>query len=75
MRYMTRGKDMLAEEPASEEDSTALIARSRPILMSLVGYGGFMHLRNRKEHMKRSFGLSLKGCGYWSHIEHFPLSV
>ena len=33
---------MLAEEPASEEESAALIAKTRPGLMLLVGYGGFV---------------------------------
>ena len=42
MPYMARGRDMPAEEPASEEESQAWIAKTRPGLMLLVGYGGFV---------------------------------
>jgi hypothetical protein len=42
MPYMARGKDMPADEPASEEERKGLIAKTRPHLMLLVGYGGFV---------------------------------
>ena len=42
MPYMARGRDMPAGEPASEEESRALIAKTQPHLMLLVGYGGFV---------------------------------
>jgi hypothetical protein len=42
MPYMARGRDMPAEEPASEEESQALIAKTNPVLMLLVAYGGFV---------------------------------
>jgi hypothetical protein len=40
--YMARGRDMPAGEPAPEEESFALIAKTRPVLMLLIGYGGFV---------------------------------
>ena len=40
--YMARGRDMPAQEAASEEESWALIAKTSPVLMLLVGYGGFV---------------------------------
>jgi hypothetical protein len=40
--YMARGRDLPAEESASEEESRALIAKTSPGLMLLVGYGGFV---------------------------------
>jgi len=42
MPYMARGRDMPAEEQASEEESQTLIAKTSPHLMLLVGYGGFV---------------------------------
>jgi hypothetical protein len=42
MPYMARGREMPAEEPASEEESQALIAKTSPWLMLLIGYGGFV---------------------------------
>jgi len=42
MPYQAGGKEMPAQEPAPIEDSYALIARTRPGLMLLVGYGGFV---------------------------------
>jgi hypothetical protein len=42
MPYMARGRDMPAEEPGSEEERASLIAKTRPHLMLLVGYGGFV---------------------------------
>ncbi len=39
--YMARGRDMPAGEPAPEEESFALIAKTRPKLVLLIGYGGF----------------------------------
>jgi hypothetical protein len=33
---------MPAEEPGSEEERASLIAKTRPHLMLLVGYGGFV---------------------------------
>ncbi len=42
MPYMARGRDMPAEEPASEEERNKIIAKTRPHLMLLVGYGGFV---------------------------------
>ena len=40
--YQARGKEMAAGEPAPEEESFALITKTRPGLMLLVGYGGFV---------------------------------
>ena len=40
--YMARGRDMPAVEPTSEEESRSLIAKTSPVLMLLVGYGGFV---------------------------------
>lgn len=42
MPYMARSREMPAEEPASEEVRAALLAKNRPLLMLLVGYGGFV---------------------------------
>jgi len=42
MPYQAGGKEMPAEEPAPAEESTALIAKPRPGLLLLVGYGGFV---------------------------------
>ncbi len=42
MPYMARGRDMPAQEPAPDEERKALIAKTRPHLMLLVGYGGFV---------------------------------
>ena len=42
MPYMARGRDMPAEEPAPEEERKNLIAKTKPHLMLLVGYGGFV---------------------------------
>jgi hypothetical protein len=42
MPYMARGRDMPAGEPGSEEESRALITKTHPGLMLLVGYGGFV---------------------------------
>jgi hypothetical protein len=42
MPYQAGGKEMPAGEPAPVEESNALIAKTRPGLMLLVGYGGFV---------------------------------
>lgn len=42
MPHQAGGKEMPAEEPAPAEESCALIAKPRPGLMLLVGYGGFV---------------------------------
>ncbi|UCE00581.1 MAG: hypothetical protein JSV42_07660 [Chloroflexota bacterium] len=42
MPYQAGGREMPAEEPAPVEESKALIAKTRPHLMLLVGYGGFV---------------------------------
>ncbi|HUV27378.1 MAG TPA: hypothetical protein VMW34_08425 [Anaerolineales bacterium] len=42
MPYQAGGKEMPAQEPAPIEESYALIARTRPGLMLLGGYGGFV---------------------------------
>jgi hypothetical protein len=42
MPYMARGKDMPAEKPTSDKERASLIAKTRPHLMLLVGYGGFV---------------------------------
>jgi hypothetical protein len=42
MPFQAGGKEMPAEEPAPVEESYALIAKTRPHLMMLVGYGGFV---------------------------------
>lgn len=42
MPYQAGGKEMPAQEPAPIEESYALIAKTRPHLMLLVGYGGFV---------------------------------
>jgi hypothetical protein len=40
--YQARSREMPAEEPAPEEDSLVIIAKTRPWLMLFVGYGGFL---------------------------------
>jgi hypothetical protein len=40
--YQAGGKEMPAEKPAPVEESFALIANTRPGLMLLIGYGGFV---------------------------------
>lgn len=40
--YQARGREMPAGEPAPEEESFALIAKTRPWLMLIIGYGGFV---------------------------------
>ena len=42
MPFQAGSKEMPAQEPAPPEETTALIARTRPGLMLLVGYGGFV---------------------------------
>jgi hypothetical protein len=42
MPYQAGGKEMPAQEPAPIEESYAQIAKTRPHLMLLVGYGGFV---------------------------------
>ena len=40
--YMHKGQEMPAEEPVSEEQRAAMIAKTRPWEMLLVAYGGFV---------------------------------
>jgi hypothetical protein len=42
MPYMARGREMEAGEPLSEEERSALIEKTNPWLMLVVGYGGFV---------------------------------
>jgi hypothetical protein len=42
MPYQAGSKEMPAEDPEPVEASLALIAKTRPGLMLLVGYGGFV---------------------------------
>jgi len=42
MPFQAGTKEMPAQEPAPIEESYALIAKTRPHLMLLVGYGGFV---------------------------------
>lgn len=41
MPYMARGQEMEPGEPLSEEERSALIEKTNPWLMLVVGYGGF----------------------------------
>jgi len=40
--YMQKGKEMPSEEPVSEEERQALVAKTRPWEILLVSYGGFV---------------------------------
>ena len=40
--YMFRGKEVQPEEPVSEAERSAMIARTRPGLMLWLAYGGFV---------------------------------
>jgi len=42
MPFQAGGKELPAQEPAPVEESFALIAKTKPHLMMLVGYGGFI---------------------------------
>lgn len=42
MPYMSGGKEREPEEPLPEEERNALIAKTNPWSMLLIGYGGFM---------------------------------
>ena len=42
MPFQAGGKELPAQVPAPVEDSFALIAKTKPHLMMLVGYGGFI---------------------------------
>jgi len=42
MAYMQKGQEMEPEQPVSEEERTALIAKTRPWEMLVVAYGGFV---------------------------------
>lgn len=42
MPFQAGGKDLPAQEPAPIEESYALIAKTKPGLMTLVGDGGFV---------------------------------
>lgn len=40
--YLQGGKDMPAEEPISEDERAALVAKTRPWEMLVIAYGGFV---------------------------------
>jgi hypothetical protein len=42
MPYTSRGQEMSPEEPLPEAERNALIARTNPWSMLVIGYGGFM---------------------------------
>jgi hypothetical protein len=42
MPYQAGMKEMPAGEPGTAEESAAILAKTRPVLMLLVGYGGFV---------------------------------
>ena len=42
MPFQAGSKEVPAQDPAPVEDSCALIAKTKPLLMMLVGYGGFV---------------------------------
>ncbi len=42
MPFQAGSKEMTAQELAPLEDSSALLAKTKPHLMMLMGYGGFI---------------------------------
>ena len=39
--YAVRGKQFPAEPPVSDEELLALLAKGNPILLTIIGYGGY----------------------------------